>query len=264
MEQWPNNRLQRTARSAAAEPERWATARHMSPPKHKCEICGRARPDTAAVCPACGGARQVLSDGRVITSYAPTVILGKNDPQTGHQGLVVSAPGSTSETPLSPSGVFSISVTGAYGLGKDGEPRVKKILRQRLKLEGVVHAFEAGKDSDGEDGMLVLEGQRFALQITMALCRERVNWEAASAGTSKASANIESVATWIHEVIKSKAQKTDPPNTILALDANHLGIMSGAALLSCYRDLFGSPSQRFGFAAVWLVGPTVERCLRLA
>lgn len=192
------------------------------------------------------------------------MILGKNDLQTGHQGLVVSAPGATSETRLSPSGEFSISVTGAYGLGEDGEPRVKKILRHRLQMDNVAFAFEAGMNSDGEDGILVLDGRRFALQITMALSRNRVDWAAASAGTATASANIESVAEWIDEVIKSKVSKTYPTNTILALDANHLGIMSDVALLSCYRERFGSPSQRFSFAAVWLVGSTVERCLKLA
>jgi hypothetical protein len=131
-------------------------------------------------------------------------------------------------------------------------------------MDGVAFAFEAGMNSEGEDGILVLDGRQFALQITMALWHKRVDWAAASTGTATASANIDSVAEWIDEVINSKASKTDPPNTILALDANHLGIMSDIALLSCYRDRFGSPSQRFGFAAVWVVGPTVERCLRLA
>jgi hypothetical protein len=131
-------------------------------------------------------------------------------------------------------------------------------------MDNVAFAFEAGMNSDGEDGILVLDGRRFALQITMALSRNRVDWAAASAGTATASANIESVAEWIDEVIKSKVSKTYPTNTILALDANHLGIMSDVALLSCYRERFGSPSQRFSFAAVWLVGSTVERCLKLA
>lgn len=174
------------------------------------------------------------------------------------------APGATSETQLSPSGEFSIRVTGAYGLGEDGEPGVKKILRQRLQMDGAAFTFEAGMNSDGEDGILVLDGRRFALQITMALWRKHVDWEAASTGTATASANIESVSEWIDEVINSKVAKTDPTNTILALDSNHLGIMSDVAVLSCYRERFGSPSQHFGFAAVWLVGPTVERCLRLA
>ena len=235
----------------------------MSSPKRKCEICGRKRPDTLAACPICGGARQTLSDGSLLTGYAPTVILGKNDPLAGHQGLVVSAPGATSETRLSQSGEFSISVTGSYGLGEDGEPRVKQTLGQRLQMDKVDSVFEPGMNSDGEDGILVLDGQRFALQITMALGRDRVDWEAANAGTTTASAKLETVAEWIDDVIKSKALRTDPPKTILALDANHLGVMADVALVACYQERFGSPSQRFGLAAVWLGGPLVERCLRL-
>lgn len=204
-----------------------------------------------------------MSDGSFLTGFAPTVILGKNDPQTGSQGMVVSAPGATSDTRLSSSGEFSISVTGAYGLGEAGEPRVKKTLRQRLQIDGINAVFEPGDNSHGEDGILVLDDQRFTLQITMAFSHDRVDWAAASAGTTTTSANVESIAEWIDEVIKSKVSKTDPENTILALDANHLGIMADVALVSCYRKRFGSPSQRFGFPAVWLVGPTVERCLRL-
>ena len=69
---------------------------HMSSLRRKCETCGRTRPDTAVPCPICGAARQTLADGRVLTTYAPTVILGKNDPKTGHQGLVVASSGATS------------------------------------------------------------------------------------------------------------------------------------------------------------------------
>jgi hypothetical protein len=235
----------------------------MSWLKRKCETCGRTRLDTAAACPSCGAARKTLSNGRVLTTYAPTVILGKNDPQTGRQRLVVAAPGTTSETQLSPSGLFSISVTGSHGLGESGEPRVKKILGQRLQMDGVDVVFEAGVNSDGEDGILVLGGKRYALQITMALSRDRVDWAAASAGTATALANVGDIAEWIDEAIRSKVPKTDPEKTILALDANHLGIMADVALASCYQERFGSPSTRFGFAAVWLVGPTGERCLRL-
>lgn len=235
----------------------------MSSPKRKCEICGRNRPDTTAACPICGGARQTFPDGSVATGYAATLILGKNDPQTGHQGLVVSTPGATSETRLSPSGDFSIRVTGAYGLGEDGESRVKRILGQRLRMDGVAFAFEPGINSAGEDGTLILEGRRFVLQITMALRRERVDWAAASAGPATASASIDDVAEWIDEVIISKASKANPTDTVLALDANHLGVMASDALVTRYRERFRSPALRFGFAAVWLVGPTVERCLRL-
>jgi hypothetical protein len=235
----------------------------MPSPKRKCEICGRTRPDTAAACPVCGGARQTLSDGNVFTGYTPTLILGKNDPKTGHQGLVVSAPGATSETRLAPSGEFSICVAGSHGLGEAGEPRVKETLRQRLQLDGVDVVFEPGVNRDGEDGIIVLDGRRLALQITMALSRERVDWGAASAGTTTASATVEAVAKWIDEAIKSKVSKTDPPKTMLALDANHLGVLASAALVSCYQERFGSRSERDKFYAVWLVGPTVERCLKL-
>jgi hypothetical protein len=235
----------------------------MASRKRKCEICGKGRPDTEASCPVCGGARETLPDGRVFTGYSPTLIQGKNDPQSGRQGLIVAAPGATSETELSRSGEFSISVTGAHGIGEAGEPRVKKLLERRLQLDEASVDFKPGDNSRGEDGIVYSGGRPHTLQISMALGRGHVDWVAASEGTATASGSTEQVAEWIDETIRSKAKEADPPKTILALDGNHLGIVAGPALVSCYLGRFGSPSQRFGFAAVWLVGPTLERCLKL-
>ena len=235
----------------------------MSLPKRKCQTCKRTRPDTEAPCPRCVATLEIVSDGRELTTYPPTIIVGTNDGQTGHFGLVVAAPGATSETGLSPSGLFSIRLRGADGIGEYGEPRVRKILQQRFEMDGIAVVFQQGVNEDGEDGFILLDGLRYTLQITMALSRERIDWAAASTGTATASSYIGQVATWINEAIESKVPKTDPHKTILALDANHLGIIADVALGASYQERFGSPSARFGFAAVWLVGPTTERCLRL-
>ena len=123
-------------------------------------------------------------------------------------------------------------------------------------MDNVKFVFKPGMNSDGEDGILILDGRPFTLQITMALDRDHVDWAAASGGTTTSSANVETVAQWIDKVIQSKVPKTDPQKTILALDANHLGVMADVALLLCYQERF-----RKSFAAVWFCGCVAGRAI---
>ena len=50
--------------------------------------------------------------------------------------------------------------------------------------------------------------------------------------------------------------------TVLAIDARHVGVLALPPLIEAYLHTFGSP-QIFGFASVWVVGPTVEQCHRI-
>jgi hypothetical protein len=161
----------------------------------------------------------------------------------------VAAPGATSETGLSPSGLFSIRLRGAEGIGKYGEPRVRTILQQRFQMDGIAVMFLQGVDEDGDDGIILLDDLRYTLQITMALSRERIDWAAASTGTATVSSYIGQVATWINEAIESKVPKTDPHKTILALDANHLGIIADVALATSYPERFGKPIGTLRFCS---------------
>jgi hypothetical protein len=47
------------------------------------------------------------------------------------------------------------------------------------------------------------------------------------------------------------------------LDAIHAGVLTENGVVQSYLEQYGSPTARFHYAAVWLVGPVADRCLRL-
>ena len=178
------------------------------------------------------------------------------------QGLVVAAPGATSQTSLSDQGAATIEVRGSKGVGRPGELRVKHILYNRLARDHRVCRKDGAKDHDGEDDLLCIDDRSYVVQIVTALSGGRIGLDQASTGTANTSTSLGQIARWIAETIRAKVLKTDPPNTVLALDANLLGVLANEALVDTYRRTVGSRPS-FGFAAIWMVGPTVERCLRL-
>jgi hypothetical protein len=174
----------------------------------------------------------------------------------------VAAPGATSETSLSDSGAATIELRGSKGVGLPGEPRVKHVLYERLSRDHEFSRLDGAKDQDGEDDLICIDGRTYVLQVVTALTASRIRFDQASTGTAKTLASLDQIARWIEETIRTKALKTNPPRTVLALDANHLGAIADASLVDAYNRTVGS-SADFGFAAIWIVGPTLERCLRL-
>jgi hypothetical protein len=174
----------------------------------------------------------------------------------------VAAPGATSETSLSDSGAATIELRGSKGTGKYGEPRVKHILYECLGRDHKFSRRGGAKDQEGEDDLICIDGQTYVLQIVTALTDDRIPFDQASTGTVSISTSLDEVARGIEKTIRLKVGSTNPPHTILALDANLLGVMADESLVDAYHRAVGSPAS-FGFAAIWIVGPTVERCLRL-
>lgn len=233
----------------------------MSTSMRNCKYCKAKRLDDLAPCPHCGsGARESL-DSRIET-HTPTLLIGTNRPEEGVQGLVVAAPGATSRTSLSDQGVVKIEVCGSKGIGRAGEFRVKHILYDRLARDHRFSRKEGAKDQDGEDDLVYIDGRSYVVQIVTAINGDCIGFHQANLGTANTSTSLNQIASWITETIKAKALKTDPPNTILALDANLLGVLASQSLVDTYRRAIVSAGP-FRFAAIWMVGPTVETCFRL-
>jgi hypothetical protein len=227
----------------------------------KCRYCSASRPDDLAACPHCGaGARDSRDD--LFETHTPTIQVGTNRPEEGVRGLVVAAPGATSKTSLSDSGAATIELSGSKGAGKYGEPRVKHVLYERLGRDHKFSRQEGAEDSHGEDDLIRIDGRRYVLQVVTVLTKKHLDFQQASTGTATTTASLDQIARWIEETIRAKVPTTNPPNTVLALDANHLGAIVDESLIDAYHRTVGSPAS-FGFAAIWIVGPTVQRCLRL-
>jgi len=200
-----------------------------------------------------------------LTGHPPTIIIFGPDKATGDTVARVAAPGSRSEARLARVGTISVVVDGTAGVGRPGEPRVVKVLRSRLKAEGVESEARLGEDSQGEDGLLNAAGASYVLQI-VTVPPHGDFWRDASVGSATTSVELAQVGEWIEESIQLKVGKTPEnmrANIILALDANHVGVLADETVIAPYLRRYGSPTERFKFASVWLVGPTANQCVRL-
>lgn len=162
-------------------------------------------------------------------------------------------------------GVVSLEIHGPTQTGLKGEPRALDTLLSRLRQEGHHPALEKGRDGHGEDGILRLGGDRLTLQVTVVpRCCEL--WRNANRDSAMASVPVADAAKWLRDAVLDKATKTPPSEratTILVLDAALAGVLSAPEVGHTYLALYGDPQVEFGFAAVWLVGPTPSTTTRL-
>lgn len=200
-----------------------------------------------------------------VTGNAPTIIIFGPDKSSGDTVASVNAPNSSSEARLSRVGTVSVVVEGAGGVGRSGEPRVVKVLRALLKAEGIESQARSGEDSKGEDGLLSTGGKLYVLQV-VTIPQDSSFWREASVGSAAISLDEVQASEVIERSIQLKVKKTpekERENIILALDANHTGVLATETGVASYISRCGSPTLRFGFASVWLVGPTTDLCVRL-
>jgi hypothetical protein len=235
-----------------------------------CATCGTALTEAAA-CPACGRRDVVVvPTGPAVLrfeGFAPTVIIDGPDAATGDAVIKVSAPGAISETRLSKDGRVSLKVEGAGEIGRRGEPQALKPLRQKLQADGLVVTLsrEAARDARGEDAILTAGNERYVVQFVTAPGAEKF-WQDASAGSALTQVQIQGAVEWIRAALDKKVYGTRPAqwaDTILALDARHSGVLATPPILESYLSRYSSPAVEFGFASVYVVGPTVPYCARL-
>ena len=200
-----------------------------------------------------------------LTGHPPTIITFGPDKASGDTVARVDAPAARSEARLSRVGTVSVVVDRTGGVGRPGEPRVVKVLRAHLKAKGVESDARPGEDSQGEDGLLNAAGASYVLQI-VTVPQHGNFWRDASVGSATTSVEVAQAGEWIEESIQLKVRKSPESNRasiILALDANHAGVLADETVVAPYLERCGSPTRRFKFASVWLVGPTPDQCVRL-
>jgi hypothetical protein len=244
-----------------------------------CKDCGELVPLGTKRCPRCGSEQGIVVEPGTakltLTTYPPTIIIFGFDKASGNtvervdapdtRSITVHAPGARSITRHTGDGTVSVVVDGAGGVGRPGEARVAKVLRACLKNEGVESEERPGKDDCGEDRLLDAAGESYVLQI-VTVPKHSDFWRVASVGSATTSVVVAQAGEWIEESIKLKVQKTseyDRGKIILALDANHAGVLADQTVVEPYLERYGSPTERFKFASVWLVGPTPAQCVRL-
>ena len=199
------------------------------------------------------------------TGYAPTIVIYGPEQASGDTVSTVQTPEARSVARISSAGTFSIEIKGPSGLGTPGEHRVAKAIRVRLQREGVTVSVRSGADADGVDRWIDTALGSFELQVT-SVPRDSTLWHQGRRGSGATTVPTQGAADWIEDSILHKVTSTttdDRGRMILALDAIHAGPLAEDAVIECYVEKYGSPTARFDFASVMLVGPTVDQCVRL-
>jgi len=245
--------------------------------QRKCSICGTDLTSDAARCPACElkkTAVDIRMPGRVRVEGKPArVITDGIDPVTGDRRISVGFPGSQSDSHQFSDGTFAVSVQGAEGIGKQGEPWVAKTLCAKLECEGrhavrcQRHPGERHADDHhrGVDELIEVDGKKYDIQITIALLNEGFVAEARR-GRAAQEGDIRWAAECLHAVIKEKATKIakrDRRKLTLAIDAHFAPILADESVVTEYLTRFGDPRKKLEFASVWVVGPTAKTCIRI-
>lgn len=224
-----------------------------------CPNCSREYNDTRSICPDCGHDRSAASQ-----TFAPSLVTAGPDPQTGDHVVTVADLRVRSESRRAGDGSVLLKVAGATGVGRPGEARLAHTLRERLVRDGYDVQVKEGDDSKGVDRILVVNKEKFLLQVTIAP-QSPDFWQDARHSSATTQVSPTHAMSWLYEAVKGKKgtpSKHDAP-VVLAIDVRHAGAVVTTKLLQEYLVRYGSRVLKFGFASVWIVGPTADYCCRL-
>jgi hypothetical protein len=230
-----------------------------------CEDCRTELTAAEEACPQCSSTRRSVTvrvrgvDMAIAVDNVGTVTDGTDLDGTGRRVAVTSPAGSRSEA-ISRDGEVRLDVSARGDVGRPGEPRVRDILVEALRNGGSNVDAAPGDDVRGEDGVLHVDGRRLAMQaVTVPVAKGF--WQGASTGSATTRVPNERAAHWVHEALEKKASALAPDarrQTLLAIDANHAAPLSTSEVVEVYHSVHPPACKEFGFAAVWIVGPTAS------
>jgi hypothetical protein len=234
---------------------------HLMASTIKCLNCDAKLSEPVGPCPHCGGIIEVsiALSGHGIN--VPTGQLGtvaeSTVPFWGRLINYTAPTGSKSSASFDGEKV-AISVEPPIDIGRPGEARVLSCIVARLAIAGKQATKLIASDDQGEDGVLLVAGDRVTVQIVTA-SPNTTFWSSVARGSGAVHAKLPEAAGWIYKAIAAKAQLYSNENKLcmlLAIDLAHMGVLAGLALTEQYLRIHGDPSVQFNFGAVWLIGPT--------
>jgi hypothetical protein len=172
--------------------------------------------------------------------------------------------GSRSDSTLSPTGV-ELTLRAPLNAGRNSEQRVAERVVSQLQREGRDAKVVEAKDDRGEDSVILCEGEKITVQvITVSPSTDFLRQ--ASLGSASTAVTHEGAALWIATAVEKKQNKYsagDRAHTLLAIDAQMVGVLVSPQMVEAVTQLHGDLCHQSGFAAVWIVGPSDSRCTRL-
>ena len=221
-----------------------------------CWSCGRQLERSAAVCPHCGATERLSLVDAVRTGW---------NPHSGDARLKVTDPQGSRSDAHGDVAQYSLKVEGTGGVGAPAEGRIAAMIRDALLAQGLSAKVEDGADDRGEDRRLRIGEKVYGLQVTVAP-NDSGFWSKASVSSASTVVGQSHAIEWLRGPITEKAAQmaaVHRASTLLAIDVTHAGVVADPNFLRDYLNKYGCPSTEFGFASVWVVGPTQYYCNRL-
>jgi hypothetical protein len=240
-----------------------------------CSSCGRAPYVPLEACPHCGRKDAIahVKGLEVRTELGEVGAVAKRvDRDLGTAEVTVHSPSGWSVVGrLNANGVAELRLVGQPPVGKRNQLHTAKTLSAALSSSlGITVSYEEGADDRGEDVILVFPGgKRQTVQITTALA-DQSTWSAVARASTTASghvfpSSVAGLAAELYRAIQSKAHvgPREKSTLWLALDARFVPIAAWQEVINAYLSRHPSPCREFGFADVWVVGPTPFWCQSL-
>ncbi|WP_310682342.1 hypothetical protein [Aliifodinibius sp. S!AR15-10] len=238
-----------------------------------CKSCGGEGPVQDGVpCSVCGLRHYILKadTGKFETTGNPIGTTVEGDPNNPLGRRVENRPasGGASNGYRDKYGRFQLENSGPLKNGRENEPHVSKILVKKLRELGynVKLLVDDAHDNRGEDGILVIDDDKFTLQIVTIPFKNL--WEDLSVkNEATLSGDKKKAVSLLHEAINIKKERYSPSDRekmVLALDLTHCGALVYPNYVKAYINHFGDPVKEYLFKSVWLVGPTTRSTIPLS
>lgn len=189
------------------------------------------------------------------------IVEGRPDAPEGRRVESRPASGGSSLSRTNGDGGFRVELSGALDKGRANERHALEILVEALRASGRDASLTGGRDERGEDGVVLLEGTRYVVQVVSVPANPAVWKTLSGSGRVEATGTIDDAVAMIREALEHKRDRAH--GTILVLDAAHFGASIGPSLVQAYLSRYRDPRREFSLAEVWLVGPTPRSAFRL-
>jgi hypothetical protein len=230
-----------------------------------CVQCGQGLDAPDGAC-SCAALTYVLNagPGEMQITGQPIGVVVEGPPESPSGRRVDSRPalGGRSHSSTDGTGAFAAELSGPLDRGRLGEGHALEILIQVLRARGdEVTQLSCGRDDHGEDGLLLINGNRVPVQC-VSLPVDPSLWRNLSLRDTASTSGLSQDAVQLvrQALIHKKGKAT---GTILVLDAAHVGAIVGPSLAESYRAAFGNPEEEFSLIEAWILGPTVRSAIRL-
>jgi hypothetical protein len=109
--------------------------------------------------------------------------------------------------------------------------------------------------------LLVINGQRAPVQVVSMPAAQAIWRELSSTGRAVCQGSRQDAVNLVREAFLRKKDKAI--QTILVLDAAHVGAIINSDLVREYCAVFGDPTVEFSLIEAWIVGPAPRSAVRL-